>query len=640
MNQPSQASWPRRKWLGESASLLLVLFLIVPVTVWAAFLNARTMAIGWQVVIGVALVMGLLALAVRYRRLLFSPVLMFEVLRLARNRRVVIGRCLYGLVILVVLFLAYAARFGLRDCLGAGQKLSHAARAEFAREFFYAFLAVQLLAVVLLLPLRTASAIAGEKEKRCLEFILTTELSSTEIVLGKLLAVLAGMGMLLLTGLPVLGFVQLLGGVEPRLLLGGFLVTLATMVSLGSMGMLVSVYNHTSWDAAFRTYLWALLSGVALSPIFALISLEEFLRRQNSSSFLGVLAIYTVMHCLMAGVCCFLAIARFRWLAMQQAGELPSTGPAAKDPLRRPPARPPIGNYPLWWKENHDADGVALHQGFWAVTPIVCVLLIAIVGANQAESSWKPVCHVVTFWECLAFFILAMTAARRFSLEMEQQTLDSLLALPERDKVFAMKWWASVLYLRWLFAAGYIAGVVGVVRGLLDPRGFLLITLAWPIYAAFLSSLALWISLVTGSTLKARTWTILTLLLVMGTIYLLADNAAGLLKNWKARSVAASVRDRGAMPPATLWHLASGKEARTKLIADPNGKGWVEKPITTDELTLMKLSGPLIGLAIYALLAWLFWAMARQRFRGLVGKKPRLHAFHHHGHGIAAAQAK
>lgn len=634
MNQPSRSLRPRRRWLGESAVPLLVLFLVVPVVAWTAFLNAWTLAPAWQVVIGVVLVMGLMALGILYRRLLFSPVLLFELVRLARSRRIIIGRCTFGLVILIVLFLAYAARFGMHDWhfLGSAQKLSRAEKAQFASQFFYAFLAVQLLAVVLLLPLRTASAIAGEKEKRCLEFILTTELSSTEIVLGKLLAVLAGMGLLLLTGLPVLGFVQLLGGVEPRLLVAGFLVTLATMVSLGSMGMLVSVYNRTSWGAAFRTYLWALLSGVSVSPVVTLIALEELQRRKTLSSFFGVLAIYTVFHCLMGGVCCFLAIARFRWLALRHTSEQPHSGPQAKTPRRRPPRRPPVEDNPLLWKEMQETDSRALLKGFWAITPLIALIMLAIVVSNASGVGYARITEqdmtkdkiraVATCWECLAFFILAMTTARRFSLEMEQRTLDSLLVLPQRQDVFLMKWVASMIYLRWQFAFACLAGIVGILVGWLDIRGFDCLLAAWLIYPAFLTHLALWLSLATGSTLRARMWTILTLFIVMGGIYLVADGASGLLRNRTAAKVAASVRDNGALPPITLWQLAfSEEEVRVPgLITCGEGGRLALARMEREEKEkiMVKIAGPLIGLAIYALLACLFWAMARQRFRGLV----------------------
>src|SRR5208282_5800933 len=96
--------------------------------------------------------------------------------------------------------------------------------------------------------------IIEEKERRTLEFLFVTDLSSLEIVLGKLFARLAHVAMVLLTGLPVLALLQLLGGVDPNLLLMAFALTGLTMLSLGSLSILFSVLCKTGLSAVFDTY--------------------------------------------------------------------------------------------------------------------------------------------------------------------------------------------------------------------------------------------------------------------------------------------------------------------------------------------------------------------------------------------------
>src|SRR5207248_7583874 len=178
------------------------------------------------------------------------PVLFYELVRTGRRGRFVLVRCAYGFLLLLALWMV-SAKYGdiLESVLGkragstyvtvqvapgiwravpvardeaALRAAKAAALARFAEACFSAFMVVQLLAVVLLTPAYTAGAIAEEKDRKRLEFLLATDLSSREIVLSKLTACLANLTLLVLAGLPVISLMQLLGGVEPRLLLAGF----------------------------------------------------------------------------------------------------------------------------------------------------------------------------------------------------------------------------------------------------------------------------------------------------------------------------------------------------------------------------------------------------------------------------------
>src|SRR5207237_10306646 len=111
--------------------------------------------------------------------------------RTARRSRLALLRAGYAFLLLVVLFLVYTHSFG-RDVVGglAGimdeQTVSPGQIANFAARFFHTFLVVQFLTVLVLTPAFTAGAVAEEREKGTLPLLLTTQLLSREIVLGKL----------------------------------------------------------------------------------------------------------------------------------------------------------------------------------------------------------------------------------------------------------------------------------------------------------------------------------------------------------------------------------------------------------------------------------------------------------------------
>lgn len=235
-------------------------------------------------------------LLARIWRGLLGPVLFYDLIRTARRGRYVLLRCIYALVLLAILWTVYLQFSDMLSNLTnvragyvrmnrtggppimlttpAGQAVwvddfsaaRRAALARFAEAFFSMFIVVQLLAVVLLTPAYTAGAIAEEKDRKTLEFLLATDLKDHEIVFSKWIACMANVGILVLTGLPILGLMQLLGGVDPNLVLAGYAVTFLTLVSLASISILVSVNCKKARDAIVLSYL-TLLAYVMVSVV-------------------------------------------------------------------------------------------------------------------------------------------------------------------------------------------------------------------------------------------------------------------------------------------------------------------------------------------------------------------------------------
>src|SRR5207237_1788296 len=78
---------------------------------------------------------------------------------------------------------------------------------------------------------------------------------SWEIVLSKFFSRFMNLCLIVLAGLPILGLLQFLGGIDPSLVLAGFVTTGISMISLTSLSILCSVYSRKSRDAILLTYL-------------------------------------------------------------------------------------------------------------------------------------------------------------------------------------------------------------------------------------------------------------------------------------------------------------------------------------------------------------------------------------------------
>jgi ABC-type transport system involved in multi-copper enzyme maturation permease subunit len=210
-------------------------------------------------------------------RNMFGPVFVYEVVRLGRRKSTIFLRLLYVLAVMAVLALMYFSwledvRYGSR-----GGFVNPTRQAEFAANFFYVFQVLQFAVVVLLTPATVAGAIADEKERKTLEFLLATDLAGQEIVFGKLAARVMTLLMYVLAGLPVVAFLQLFGGIDPDLLLAGTAGTVVTVVGLAAVSIVFSVNLRKPRDAIVLTYVavtvYAILS--AFVAAFALAMARE-----------------------------------------------------------------------------------------------------------------------------------------------------------------------------------------------------------------------------------------------------------------------------------------------------------------------------------------------------------------------------
>src|SRR5262245_54765123 len=97
-----------------------------------------------------------------------GPVFFYDVVRSARRQRAVLFRCLYALVLLVVLCWVYGTWFAEQGNRGGWFEDGSAAAVEltrFAERFFDTFFVVQYAAVLVLTPVYASGAIAEEKER-------------------------------------------------------------------------------------------------------------------------------------------------------------------------------------------------------------------------------------------------------------------------------------------------------------------------------------------------------------------------------------------------------------------------------------------------------------------------------------------
>jgi ABC-type transport system involved in multi-copper enzyme maturation permease subunit len=416
--------------------LLLACLLLTALTLWLSRSSLPTIL---QVAAWAAL---LLTLAVTIRRgwlRFFGPVFFHDIIRSARRSNFALLRGVYAGALLAMLFLVYSNSVSITrtgsywDMLWSPASANRQALATFGNLFFGYFSGVQIVAVLLMTPLCAAGAITEEKERRTLEFMLATDLTDREIILGKLAARMAYLVLFVLTGLPIVSILQFLGGLDPDRVLAGFVMTAMTMLSLTGVSVAVSVSVKRTRSAVLFTYFvmggFLLFSSCCFAvPVGFITAGNPFVAglrlfgQPNGTLFQGhVLAImteYCLVHCVLTIICYYTAAASLRstsvsyqesmagvdilpvsrsdprfppqpqpgavdsWGAWEPSLALAARYRESEDPQLDPPPkpRPPVMKDPILWKELYVEPLMRLGPGGQTVIMVFGIMLLLTAG--------------------------------------------------------------------------------------------------------------------------------------------------------------------------------------------------------------------------------------------------------------------
>lgn len=194
--------------------------------------------------------------------MLIGPVFSREVATAPRRFRFYLFRAGYPLALLVLMCTAWQVLVGTRTVQGVGEY------ARFGAILFQILAPLQLTVVLFASALLAASAVAREKDRRTFDLLLLTNLTNPELVLGKLLASVLNVLLMIGASIPLFLLSMLFGGVSAEQVLRALAVTLASALAAGSLGSTLALWR----DKTFQT-----LALTALVLVFWL-ALGELIR--------------------------------------------------------------------------------------------------------------------------------------------------------------------------------------------------------------------------------------------------------------------------------------------------------------------------------------------------------------------------
>jgi ABC-type transport system involved in multi-copper enzyme maturation permease subunit len=401
-----------------------------------------------------------------------GPVFAYEWLTTTRRWQLYALRAGFVCAILAGMVFIFRAD---RSEIGAAQTASLQALASFGRNLYLTIVSIELTFVLLVAPAATAGAICLDKARGTLDHMLATDLSNSEIVLGKLGARLVPVLGLIACVLPIMALAGLLGGIDPIALAGSFLVAVGCAVLASSLALALSVWSRKSQDVLMCTYLmitlW-LFSRFVLGTIWANAGFSslaffvpalwgwlEFLnpyylvwapystpgtaRPTDCLEFLGI--------CLgISGILVALATLRVRAVARaagpRRHSRLGRRLLALCSPIPlswRSRFGPSFDGNPVFWREWCRAKPTPLMRVVWAVYGVMGLAWIALTVESVASSGTNRdvVAMVNVFQVVVGLLLLSVDAATSLAEERARGSLDILLSTPlSTREILAGKW--------------------------------------------------------------------------------------------------------------------------------------------------------------------------------------------------------
>ncbi|MHC4617036.1 MAG: ABC transporter permease [Planctomycetota bacterium] len=169
-----------------------------------------------------------------------------------RKRNYVLRSAYLALLTLFLVLICFRAVSYSGSALFRTSRMAEAGKAVVTFIVWFQFCALQFVAVVML-----STAISDEIYNHTLGLLMTTPISSFQIVMGKLLSRLLHVMLLMAVSLPLLVITRLFGGVPWDYVISSLCITLTTVIFVASLSLFFSIFLHRAHVVIIMTILTA-----------------------------------------------------------------------------------------------------------------------------------------------------------------------------------------------------------------------------------------------------------------------------------------------------------------------------------------------------------------------------------------------
>jgi ABC-type transport system involved in multi-copper enzyme maturation permease subunit len=398
-----------------------------------------------------------------------GPVFIYESIAAARRWQFYTLRSLFVLGLLASLGLAWYTT-AVQSGASAGA-LTISQLAALGESFYFAIATVQLALVLLVAPAATAGAICVDRARGTLTHICVTDLTSSEIVLGKLAARLSPVFGLVAATVPVMALAGLLGGVIIDAIVTLTLITIVLAVFGCALALAFSVRATKIHEVLMAVYaiesvwvigpgIWTLLEETGVLPGVPewYMSVNPFVLAWAPYEWPNFLSSELLVVVLGATLMISCALVAYAVLRLRADGTDRSRSPAGRlsSWLGKPGAwlaawrrSPSLDDDPVLWREWRRGRPSRLARVVWglyialALGSTACaIFLVCRTEADEQELGFLA--SVGGLQATFGLLLVSLTAPTVLAEERARGSLDVLMTSPVKtERIVLAKWWGA-----------------------------------------------------------------------------------------------------------------------------------------------------------------------------------------------------
>ena len=166
----------------------------------------------------------------------------------------------------VILVLMAGLMYAMLQIILASTRYTTVLSPQIGQGLFSALAFLELFMICAVTPAVTAGAISGEKEKQTYEMLMSTPLSPTSILWGKLISALSYVLLLLFAAVPLASIVFIFGGVAPMDMIKALGLLLVIAIAFGILGLFMSALFGRTGRATVAAFIAVVL--LMVGPLF------------------------------------------------------------------------------------------------------------------------------------------------------------------------------------------------------------------------------------------------------------------------------------------------------------------------------------------------------------------------------------
>jgi ABC-type transport system involved in multi-copper enzyme maturation permease subunit/Na+-transporting methylmalonyl-CoA/oxaloacetate decarboxylase gamma subunit len=418
-----------------------------------------------------------------------GPVFIHESIAACRRWQQYALRSLFLLGLLLALALVH---YMLNDAVGSPPG-SYAIRvlASLGEDFYYAIATVQLVLVLLVAPAATAGAICVDRTRGTLTHMMVTDLSNSEIVLGKLAARLLPVFALVGATVPLLALAGLLGGIIIEAIVTLTLITFAIAVLGCALALAFSVRATKVHEVLMAVYaieavwilgplVWTILrsAGVPIGPPDWFVKINPFVLAwapYDWSSGVGIESYAVALGAAVPLSAGLLAYSVLRLRAETTKGTSARSGTSyswmtrARAWVEARRRSPSLDDDPILWREWRRGRPSRLARIIWAFYVTLASagtawgVFIACTGGDT-----DTIGVMSGFMATFGLLLVSIHAPTALAEERARGSLDVLMTTPVRtDRIVLAKWWGTY---RVVPALAFLPAIGALVVGFVEPE--------------------------------------------------------------------------------------------------------------------------------------------------------------------------